>query len=110
MGKPKRPVGKPRKPASVDKEVISRRIAGQSRRQIAREVGIDRGTVAAILTRTQAEECIIAARNRLIGMADKAVNRIDRAIGSRKRDGLDASALVLRGIGVIHEHAKSEVK
>src|ERR1019366_5402179 len=90
-------MAKPTKSKAVEKEVIIRRISGDSNSKIARDIGIHRETVAAILTRTQAEECIVAARNRLIGMADKAVDRIEQAIKSNKREGLIASLAVLKG-------------
>ena len=103
-------MAKPTKSKAVEKEVIIRRMSGDSKSKIARDIGIHRETVAAILTRTQAEECIVAARNRLIGMADKATDRVEKSIRMRKREGLDASLAVLRGVGVIQQHSKQEVK
>ena len=89
--------------AVVEREVISRRIAGRITPSDCSEVGIDRGTVGRILSRTQIEEAIADARSRLVSMAGDAIARVHRAIKSKHDDGLEASLAVLKGVGALQE-------
>jgi hypothetical protein len=67
-------------------------------------------TVHAILDKAQTEEAIVAARDQLLGMADIAIKRVQQSIKSSKREGLDASLAVLKGLGVLEERTKSQVE
>ena len=93
-----------------ENEVIERRIKGDSKTQIAKALGISRTTVHAILDKAQTEEAIVAARGQLLGMADIAIKRVEQSIKSPKREGLDASLAVLKGLGVLEERTKSQVE
>ena len=93
-----------------ENEVIKRRIKGDSKTEIAKALGISRTTVHAILDKAQTEEAIVAARSQLLGMADSAIKRVEQSIKSSKREGLDASLAVLKGLGVLEERTKSQVE
>ena len=93
-----------------ENEVIKRRIRGDSKTEIAKALGISRTTVHAILDKAQTEEAIVAARGQLLGMADIAIKRVEQSIKSSKREGLDASLAVLKGLGVLEERTKSQVE
>lgn len=93
-----------------ENEVVKRRLQGESKTKIARDLGISRTTVHAIMDKTQTEEAIVAARGQLLGMADIAIKRVEQSIKSSKREGLDASLAVLKGLGVLEERTKSQVE
>ena len=93
-----------------ENEVIKRRIKGDSKAEIARALGMSRTTVHAILDKAQTEEAIVAARGQLLEMADIAIKRVEQSIKSSKREGLDASLAVLRGLGVLEERTKSQME
>jgi hypothetical protein len=93
-----------------ENEVVRRRIQGESKTDIAKALGISRTTVHAILDKTQTEEAILTARCQLLGMADIAVKRVEQSIKSAKREGLEASLAVLKGLGVLEERTKSQVE
>ncbi len=50
------------------------------------------------------------SRSRLLSMADLAIDRVERSIKSAKREGLEASLAVLKGVGVLEEPTKSRVE
>jgi DNA-binding Lrp family transcriptional regulator len=91
-------------------DVVKKRLKGQSKTNIAKELGISRTTVHAILDKTQTEEVIVKARSRLLLLADPAIDRVKRSIKSPKRDGLKASLAVLKGVGVMEERTKSRLE
>jgi len=93
-----------------ENEVIKRRIKGDSKAEIARALGMSRTTVHAILDKAQTEEAIVAARGQLLEMADIAIKRVEQSIKSSKREGLDASLAVLKGLGVLEERTKSQME
>jgi hypothetical protein len=46
----------------------------------------------------------------LLLLADPAIDRVERSIKSSKREGLDASLAILKGVGVLEERTKSRLE
>jgi hypothetical protein len=103
-------MSKKRRRRKNENEVIKRLLKGESQTDIAKQLGMSRNTVHAILDATQTEEAILRSRSRLLSMADLAIDRVERSIKSPKREGLDASLAVLKGVGVLEERTKSKVE
>ena len=60
--------------------VVSRHLSGESKREIARVEGIGRDTVGRILSQEETVQMITRQRSRLQGIADKALDVVERAL------------------------------
>ena len=62
-----------RKAPKVQQEVIAKRLQGESKRKIARDLQMGRDTVDRILSESQMEEAVAQGRSRLLELVPKAV-------------------------------------
>jgi hypothetical protein len=69
-------------PKPIRQRVVARHIQGESQRQIAREEGIDRGTVGRILSQTEVVERLAAFDADFLDMAPEAIRAIRGALTS----------------------------
>ena len=90
--------------------VMKRLLIGQSQTDMAKELGMSRNTERAILDATQTEEAILRSPSRFLSMVDLAIDRVERSVKSPEREGLDASLVILKGVGVVEERTKSWVE
>jgi len=67
------------KPPQVQQAVIAKRLHGESKRKIARDLQMGRETVDRILSESQVEAAVAQGRSQLIEMVPKALQLIQRA-------------------------------
>ena len=90
--------GKSTKPEPVKAAVISRRVLGDSKMKIARDLGITTNTVRRILTESEMIEAVQDGRSRAIGMIPKALDAVEAGLDKKDpRTGLG----ILHGVGVL---------
>lgn len=85
------------KPETVQADVIARHIAGQSNSKIARELGINRTTVAVILESADLGNYVKDGREAAISLIPKALDVVAKAI---EAGNLKASLALLKGVGL----------
>jgi len=99
---PKQPVL--RTPEPVQNRVIARYVEGQSNRLIAREEGIDRATVARILSQQDMVELIAQYQTALLGIVPKAIRAFEEVLDSDNLHLKAATATkLLEGVGALHK-------
>lgn len=95
------------KSKSIQTAVTVRRLDGQSKVQIAKDLGIAQNTVTSILALNSVEEQIAEARKGTIALAPLAIAAVQQQI--EKGDG-DLGYKVLTGIGAIGEDAIDTIR
>jgi len=90
------------KPPEIQTAVIAKALTGQSKSNIAKDLDITRGTVAAILNQTDIEHQVQLGRSRAISLIPRSLdvveNRLDRNDGS-------VAISLLRGTQVLQNQA-----
>jgi hypothetical protein len=100
---PNKRVSKTPEPQKV--RVKARWMAGTPKRQIAREEGIDRKTVEAIVREPDVLDHIRILRERYYGIGDAAIDAIIAALREKKDGHLGQRILEAMGVAVKHEHS-----
>jgi len=77
--KPRKPA-KTRQSAATQALILTRAASGQSKREIAREMNLDRGTVANVLSQPEIEQAIEQFRARLIALFSKAAQAVEQSL------------------------------
>lgn len=88
------------KDPAVKAAVIARHLAGESSRNIAKDLHISRPTIAVILAEADLGQYIADAKSNFLNTIPKAVENVIRAIDE---GNLNASIVLLKGIGVLTE-------
>jgi len=102
-----------RKAPQVQQAVIAKRLQGDSKRQIARDLDVNRRTVDRILSESQIEEAVAQGRSRLVEMVPKALQLIEIAIEQGlasdevPRNALEAALNVVKGSGTYEERSRT---
>lgn len=102
-----------RKAPKVQQEVIAKRLQGESKRKIARDLQMGRDTVDRILSESQIEEAVAQGRSRLLELVPKAVQLIETAIEQGleadevPRNALEAAIHVVKGSGAYEERTRT---
>jgi hypothetical protein len=107
------PKAKSEKPESVKQAVVAKRLQGESKRQISRDLGIHRETVDNILDESQVEASLAQWKRDYLALVPKALAIVTRMLddaqtGPVDRDQLGAALQVLRGTGVHEERSRSQ--
>jgi hypothetical protein len=93
--------------------VIAKRLRGDSKRQIARDLGMGRNTVDRILSESQVEAAVAQGRTQLVELVPRAIQVIAKAIddGLAAKDvpksALEAAILVVKGSGAYEERSRT---
>jgi hypothetical protein len=93
--------------------VIAKRLRGDSKRQIARDLGMGRNTVDGILSESQVEAAVAQGRTQLVELVPKAIELIHRAIdqGLKAKEvpksALEAAIHVVKGSGTYEERSRT---
>lgn len=97
----------------MQQAVIAKRLQGDSKRQIARDLDVNRRTVDRILSESQIEEAVAQGRSRLVEMVPKALQLIEIAIEQGlasdevPRNALEAALNVVKGSGTYEERSRT---
>lgn len=86
------------KPPAVQAAVIVKAMNGDSKRQIAEDLGMGRNTVTAILGDTELNQVILDAKTSFYRLAPKAVAAFDKAI---TKGQIPEASVVLRVTGIL---------
>jgi hypothetical protein len=101
------------KSPQVQQVVIAKRLQGESKRKIARDLQMGRDTVDRILSESQVEAAVAQGRSRLIEMVPKALQLIQRALDQGlvadevPKSALEAAMHVVRGSGTYEERSRT---
>jgi hypothetical protein len=101
------------KPESVKQAVVAKRLQGESKRQISRDLDIHRNTVDNILDESQVEASLAQWRRDYLQLVPKALGIITRMLddaqdGPVDRELFGAALQVLKGTGVHEERTRSQ--
>lgn len=103
-----------KKPESTKQAVVSKRLQGASKREIARDLGIHRETVDSILDESQVEAAMAQCRQDYLKLAPRALDVVERFLiaGSEEGVAIDKETFtgalqVLKGTGVHEERTRS---
>jgi Homeodomain-like domain len=94
-------------PEPIRQRVVARHIQGESQRQIAREEGIDRGTVGRILSQTEVVERLAAFDADFLDMAPEAIRAIRAALTSE--DERIRTAAAFRFVELMHKRGMEQM-
>jgi hypothetical protein len=94
-------------PEPVRERVVARHIQGESKRQIAREEGIDRGTVGRILSQTEVAERLAGFDADFLNMAPEAIRAIRAALTSE--DERIRTAAAFRFVELMHKRGMEQM-
>jgi predicted transcriptional regulator len=86
------------KPPAVKAAVIAKSIAGESKTQIAEDLGITRNTVYSILDEAQLNELVLQGKSGLYSLIPKSVRALELALD--KGDTTEAK-IILRSVNVL---------
>jgi hypothetical protein len=89
------------KSPQVQQAVIAKRLQGESKRKIARDLEMGRDTVDRILSESQVEAAVAQGRTQLVELVPKAIQLIQRAIDPRisnRRSPQKRARLFFRGL------------
>jgi hypothetical protein len=89
-----------RKPQVLKTATVAKALAGESNAKIARDLGMNRNTVAAILEESELSHLVESAKSTLYGLLPKSVQNIDRALSAKKPD-VDTAKWLLERTGVV---------
>lgn len=101
------------KPESVKQAVVAKRLQGESKRQISRDLSIHRETVDNILDESQVEASLAQWKRDYLQLVPKALAIVTRMLddaqtGPVDRDLFGAALQVLKGTGVHEERTRSQ--
>ena len=102
------------KPEAVKQAVVSKRLQGESKRQIARDLDIHRETVDNILDESQVEAALAQWRRDYVQLVPTALKIVERMLekaqdeASVDKDMFSAALQVLKGTGVHEERTRSQ--
>lgn len=104
---------KSKKPESIKQAVVAKRLQGESKRQISRDLEIHRETVDNILDESQVEASLAQWKRDYLQLVPKALVIVTRMLddaqaGPVDRDQLGAALQVLKGTGVHEERTRSQ--
>lgn len=86
------------KPPSVQAAVVAKSLAGESKSQIAEDLGIARNTVYKILSDAQLSDLVLEGKSGVYGLIPKAVKAFEHALDKHKTP---EATLILRATGVL---------
>lgn len=101
------------KSPQAQQAVIAKRLSGDSKRQIARDLGMGRNTVDRILSESQVEAAVAQGRTQLVELVPKAMQLIEKAIDQGlaanevPKSALEAAIHVVRGSGAYEERSRT---
>jgi hypothetical protein len=101
------------KPEAVKQAVVSKRLQGDSKRKIARELQINRETVNNILDESQVEPALAQWRRDYLQLVPAALNVVKTVLLQHEdtktvdKDMLATALQVLKGTGVHEERSRS---
>jgi hypothetical protein len=101
------------KPEAVKQAVVSKRLQGDSKRKIARELQINRETVNNILDESQVEPALAQWRRDYLQLVPAALNVVKTVLLQHEdtkvvdKDMLGTALQVLKGTGVHEERSRS---
>jgi hypothetical protein len=101
------------KAPQVQQTVIAKRLRGESKRQIARDLSMGRNTVDRILSESQVEAAVAQGRTQLVELVPKAIELIQRAIDQGlkanevPKSALEAAIHVVKGSGTYEERSRT---
>jgi len=101
------------KPEAVKQAVVSKRLQGDSKRKIARELQINRETVNNILDESQVEPALAQWRRDYLQLVPAALNVVKTVLLKHEdtevvdKDMLATALQVLKGTGVHEERSRS---
>jgi hypothetical protein len=107
-----------KKSEAVKQAVVSKRLAGESKRKISRDLEINRQTVDNILDESQIEAALAQWRQNYMELVPSALDILRRFLADGKfapeidKDTVSAALQVLKGTGIHEERlrSRSEVK
>jgi hypothetical protein len=107
------PKAKSEKPEAVKQAVVAKRLQGESKRQISRDLGIHRETVDNILDESQVEASLAQWRRDYLQLVPKALAIVTRMLDEAQAGPVDkelfgAALQVLKGTGVHEERTRSQ--
>jgi hypothetical protein len=107
------PKAKSEKPEAVKQAVVAKRLQGESKRQISRDLGIHRETVDNILDESQVEASLAQWRRDYLQLVPKALAIVTRMLDDAQSGPVDkelfgAALQVLKGTGVHEERTRSQ--
>jgi hypothetical protein len=101
------------KSPQVQQAVIAKRLQGDSKRKIARDLEMGRNTVDRILSESQVEAAVAQGRTQLVELVPKAIQLIPQAIDQGltadevPRSALEAAVHVVKGSGTYEERSRT---
>lgn len=102
------PTEKPRTPKATEQRVFALALAGRKKSHIAREVGINRETIARILSQQEFDSIIDQIRSRIVTeLGEEALKALKYLI--RKRDRM-AVMQTLFGLKVLSQHSELKLQ
>jgi len=107
------PKTKSKKSESVKRSVIAKRLQGESKRKISRDLSIHRETVDNILDESQVEASLAQWKRDYLQLVPKALSIVTRLLedaqdGPVDKDLFGAALQVLKGTGVHEERTRSQ--
>jgi hypothetical protein len=102
-----------RKAPQVQQTVIAKRLRGESKRKIARDLQMGRDTVDRILSESQVEAAVAQGRSHLVELVPKALQVIEAAIEQGltatevPKSALEAAIHVVKGSGTYEERSRT---
>jgi hypothetical protein len=87
-----------RKPPAIKNEVIARRVLGQTKTRIAKDLGIAINTASSIIDLSGVDRMLDSARLGCAGLAQKAVTVVDEKLDKKSES---AAFRLLEGVGVL---------
>lgn len=102
-----------KKAPQVQQAIIAKRLGGDSKRKIARDLDVNRKTVDRILSESQVEAAVAQGRTQLVEMVPRAMQLIQKAIDEGleadevPKSALDAAIHVVRGSGTYEERSRT---
>jgi transposase len=94
------------KPPAVQAAVIAKAMNGDSKRQIAEDLGLGRNTVTSILSDAELNQLVLEGKSAIYRLIPKSVQALDRAIDKGKTT--DEAQLVLRNTGVLKSEQEAQ--
>ena len=101
-----------KKPEATKQAVVSKRLQGDSQREIARDLGIHRETVDNILDESNVEAAMAQWRREYLQVAPAALKIVKRMLteaqdGPLDKDLFTAAIQVLKGVGIHEERTRA---
>jgi len=90
------------KPPAVQAAVVVKAINGESKRQIAEDLGLARNTVTAILEDAELNQLVLEGKSRLHRLIPKSLGSLEYALDKHKTP---EAILILRATGVLPQEA-----